>query len=147
MWASQRMPNNARQAYRQRVKNRRAELKASNEMPTTQGERIGYDSLYTGKLTKSSIAKKDLLNHANSMDALEAAKYVWNNPSSLRKVRVSPLGEGKDMSKPENVRNINKKRKRNITNFNVYRTTYRGRRWVVKTAQYKKGYETLYAIQ
>ena len=135
-----------RQSYRQRVKQKRVDLVHSDSLPTSQSERISYDNLYTGKLTKSSSAKKEFLNHAETLGALDAAKVAWNNPSSIHRVRVSPLGEDKDMSNPQDVKNIEKKKKRGITNFNVYRMSHNGRRWIVKTAQYKKGYETLYFI-
>ena len=136
----------AHKSYKHRLKQKRNALIRSDSLPTSQSERIPYDNLYTGKLTKSSSAKKEFLNHAGTLGALDAAKEVWNNPSRLSKVRVSPLGEDKDMRNPQDVKNIEKKKKRGITNFNVYRMSHNGRRWIVKTAQYKKGYETLYFI-
>lgn len=144
--SSVRRAASARQTYKARVKQERNNLIHSADLPTSLSERIPYGNLYTGKLTKSSSAKKEFLNHAETLGALDAAKAAWNNPSSLRRVRVSPLGEGKDMNNPDNVKNIEKKKKRGITNFNVYRMNHDGRRWTVKTAQYKKGYETFYYI-
>lgn len=143
---SARQAATAHQSYKRRLKQKRNTLVHSDSLPTSQSERIPYDNLYSGKLTKSSSAKKEFLNHAGSFGALDAAKEAWNNPLRLRKVRVSPLGEDKDMSNPQDVKNIEKKKKRGITNFNVYRMSHNGRRWIVKTAQYKKGYETLYFI-
>ena len=143
---SVRQASTARQSYRQRLKRLRNAYVHSDNFPTSGSERIAFGNLYTGKLTKSSSAKKEFLNHAETIDALDAAREAWNNPSALKRIRISPLGEGKDMDNPKDAKNIGKKQKRNITNFNVYQLNYNGRKWTVKTAQYKRGYETLYYI-
>lgn len=78
------------------------------------------------------------------MEELEAAKHIWNNPGELHFVRHSPLGEGKDITKEKDAKNLAKKQDRNIVRYNEYEFTYNGKTWKLKLEEHKNGFEQFY---
>ena len=113
-------------------------------MPVNQdGER--YDNLETGLLTKPKVARKDFLAHAQNKKELMAARYVWNHPEVMQQAGISPLGEGKDPVK--DAAQIAEKQRKGIIQYNKYTFSYRGEDYLVKTARYRNGHETLYHIE
>ena len=133
----------ARQTILRSIKDR---VIQSGKFPTSS-DLVGHPNLHTGFIRKSGQSRKDLLAHVMRSRELMASEYVWRNPSVLRYVKTSQLGEGKDMTLQRNIDNIQKKREKGITNFVVYKFDYKGKAWTVKTAQHRRGYETLYHIQ
>lgn len=79
--------------------------------------------------------RNTFLKHCHHDYDVDAAVHIWNNPTDMRFVRVSPLGEGKNMSLPENQANIEKKRSvLHFVEFHQYEFDYHGRTFEVKLA-------------
>lgn len=71
-----------------------------------------------------------------------------NHVDSLQFERVSPLGEGKDMSNEADRANIQKKRERGVSHYNIYRLdpNLGFGEWIVKTEVYRDRAETVYYL-
>ena len=66
----------------------------------------------------------------------------------MKFIRVSPLGEGKDMSLPKNIANIEKKQKvLHFVEFRQYEFEYEEKTFEVKMALCQKGYEQFYSLK
>ena len=79
--------------------------------------------------------RNTFLKHCHHDYDVDAAVHIWNNPTDMRFVRVSPLGERKNMSLPENQANIEKKRSvLHFVEFHQYEFDYYGRTFEVKLA-------------
>lgn len=120
-------------------------LRESDEMPT-EYELSTFDNLQTNKLLRSDKVKNRLLWHTFSLQELNAAKYIWNHPDKLNFERVSILGEGKDLTKSEDSKNVERKKRRKIRQYNVYSFTYQNNRWLIKLEQHRKGFEQFYSF-
>jgi len=81
---------------------------------------------------------KTLLQHTYKDVELNAALIIRKNLNKLKFIRVSPLGEGKDMNNPIDVANINAKRRRGVTNFNSYEYRYKNNILYIKTEEIHK---------
>ena len=106
-------------------------------------------NLKTGNITISKKTIKSILQHTHNENELKAALVIDRHISHLKFVRVSPLGEGKDMNNPVDVANINAKIKRHVTNYNSYEYRHSGNVFYVKTEQLKiRGniFERLYSF-
>ena len=75
------------------------------------------------------------------------AKIVRFYLDRLEFVRLSPLGEGKDMTDPKDVGNIEKKKKRGVTGYNVYKINDGVNEWLVKMEISKGRMETVYHVK
>lgn len=105
-------------------------------------------ALVSGQLNRTNKVRNTLLKHCHHDYDVEAAVYIWNNPSKMKYVRESPLGEDKDMSLPKNIANIEKKRnKLHFVTFQQYEFKYKGFVFEVKMAQYENGYEQFYSLK
>lgn len=63
-------------------------------------------------------------------------------------IRVSPLGEGKDMSLPKNIANIEKKQNvLHFVEFRQYEFEYNGKAFEVKLALCQNDYEQFYSLK
>lgn len=120
-------------------------LRESGEMPT-EDELSTFDNIQTNKLLRSDKVKNRLLWHTFSLQELKAAKYIWNHPDKLNFERVSVLGEGKDLTMPEDANNVERKKRRKIRQYNVYSFTYQNNRWLIKLEQHRKGFEQFYSF-
>ena len=124
---------------------KKREVKQKDLMPVNEKKKNKkYKNLHIGIIHLSGKARERLLKHAHHDYDVDAAVYVWNHPNKLKYLRLSPLGEGKDMSLPKNKDNIKNKRKRGVTGYVVYRTEYNGRTYIVKTEISKYGFEQPY---
>jgi len=95
-------------------------IQEQNLMPT-QNEKLQCLETQEGRLNMTNNAKKRFLKHARHDYDVEAAISIWNNPQQLSFIRISPLGEGKDLTNPKDIENIQKKRQRGILHYNVYK--------------------------
>ena len=116
-------------AFKKAKENALAKMKAKKWKP----EVISADNIQTGLYLNSKKGIKNLLNHAISNDEIKAAMALPKNVSSLEFVRVSPLGEGKDMNNEIDAANVEKKRKKGIKHYNIYRYIYKGKSHYIKT--------------
>jgi hypothetical protein len=103
-------------------------------------------NLQTGILWNSKTGLKNILNHSVNNEELKVAMLLSKNIDKFKFIRISPLGEGKDLSNPLDVINISKKRDKGIVRFNLYEVEIKGKTYYIKTAQNRKhgGYEELY---
>ena len=101
-------------------------------------------ALKTGKYFQSKGALKLGLSHAHSSEEVAAFSWIPNHLDNLQFVRFSPLGEVKDLSSEKDIRNINKKKKRNATGYNIYNINIDGEIWQLKTEVRGGSRETLY---
>lgn len=121
-----------------------AEVTKNNLMPKLTMS--WHDTILSGAIIRTKSVRKDLLHHCRHDYDVEAAVYAWNNIDQLKFVRVSPLGENKDMSDPKAQANINKKIKLGFTHYNVYRFSFDGRIYDIKLAVVRNKYEQFYAL-
>lgn len=104
-------------------------------------------NLETGHIRRNGCVRNNLIQHIRNEEELQAADYIWNNPHSLKFVRHSPLGEVKDMTNPKDIKNIESKKERFVTSYNVYELNYNGAVWEVKVEVYKNKAEQIYNIK
>lgn len=123
----------------------KAKVEEKNLMP--KFDNTALENLVSGMLRRTRKIMGTLLNHCRHDYDVVAAVYIWNHPEMLRFIRVSVLGEGKDMSTPKAQANIRKKIvKLGFLQFHVYEFDFRKRTFEVKMALCKKGYEQFYSL-
>lgn len=105
-------------------------------------ENLITSSLYLGKKPLERI-----INHCISVDEIDAVNYIWQHPDKLRNPHISPLGEGKDMTSEKVQKNIEKKRKRGVSDYIKYEFEYAGQSWIIKTERHRAGFEQFYHIR
>ena len=125
---------------------RRELKKDETRMPTTQGNQP-YGNTITGNLRMTNKAKKEILSHTDNTQELDATAYAWNNPSRLRYVGHSRLGQGKDLTDWNDYVNVMKKAEKGIVGYSRYYFEYAGSTWLLKAARNMDGYETFYHIR
>ena len=97
-------------------------------------------TIWAGILNRTNKVRNTFLKHCHHDYDVDAAVHIWNNPTDMRFVRVSPLGERKNMSLPENQANIEKKRSvLHFVEFHQYEFDYHGRTFEVKLALCERG--------
>lgn len=112
----------------------------------TEYTKRNASNLFTGQIRLSKKSLRRSLNHCANEEEISALQYVWANYKNLVHKRISPLGENKDLNKPKNIKNIEKKKKRSVVDYMEYEISINGRIWVVKTERTKWGFEQLYHI-
>lgn len=106
------------------------------------------DAVKSGILNRTNKVRNTLLKHCHHDYDVDAAIHIWSNPDEMEFVRISPLGEGKDMSLPKNQANIRKKiEELHFVEFRQYEFSYNGRTFEVKLALCEKGYEQFYSLK
>lgn len=120
------------------------DVKDNNLMPI-QGD-TSVPSLLSGTIHRSGKSLNRFLKHAHHDYDVDAAVYAWNNPSALKNPKVSVLGEGKDMTDPDDIANIQKKIDRSVSDYVVYEMKYGGRVFHVKLERLVYNVEQFYAI-
>lgn len=121
-------------------------IEQSGVMPTANTDE-SIPNVVTGRLLRNKDARKDFLFHSIYNDEKEAAIYIWNHPEKLRFVRNSPFGEGKDINKEKDIKNLAKKKKRGAIGYNQYKFKYNKKTYYVKLEERKKGFEVPYHIE
>lgn len=104
-----------------------------------------HGNLQSGKLLQKKKSLHRLLNHSRSIEEIKAARYIWEHPEELHFERVSPLGEGKDLTNPVELANIEKKRNRGVTEYLQYSFSYGKHSYQIKLERHKKGFEQFYS--
>jgi len=113
---------------------------------TYTNQQISAPNLQTGIFYDSKKGLRALVYHSVSANEIEAAMSLPGKIDQLKFVRVSPLGEGKDITNPADVANIAKKTKRGVKQYNVYKFKYRGQMYYIKLEETVHGEEKLYAF-
>ncbi len=105
-----------------------------------------FDNLSTGRLYQTRKSFKRGVAHARNIEQAEMFVQINSLISDLNHIRFSPLGEVKNLSKPKDIANIQKKIHRGVTGYHIYEWPYKGDVWVVKTEVYKGRTEAVYAL-
>lgn len=105
------------------------------------------NSLQTSQLYLGKKPLERIINHCISSDEIDAVRYVWQHPESMHTPRISPLGEGKDMTTERAQKNIMNKRKRGVEEYIEYEFEYAGISWLVKAERHRNGFEQFYHIR
>lgn len=103
-------------------------------------------NLQTGLLKRGSVSRKNLIEHLYSKGEIPAAEFAWENPEALRFVKRSELGEGKDLTNQIKKANIEKKIKRHVLHYNLYKFNFEGQIWYVKLEALENGAEQFYSL-
>lgn len=106
-----------------------------------------YSNLVTGAFYQTKKSFKRGISHARNIEEVEMFSTVNSHIDQLEFLRESPLGEGKDLTNPEDLRNLNKKKERGVTGYNVYRLIIDDITWIIKTEVYKTRTESIYHIK
>lgn len=135
------------------------ELKAAFVEVREQIKReFGYDAIIplpvgakhgTGKMQLKSDAVKRCLKsykHTGSIRSKRCLLEASRHPERLRYLRWAELGEGKDLTNPDDVRNIERKRERGVIGYNRYVFEFDGDTWILGLEEIKDGYEQPYFI-
>lgn len=101
-------------------------------------------NLQTGQFYQTRKSIKRGIAHAYTVEEVGMFETFGSYAPRLTFVRPSHLGEGKDMTDPKNIANIQKKMHRGVTGYNVYEVIIGGETWQVKTEVFKNKSETLY---
>lgn len=136
--------------YAQKINSKRTKLMSiiriknlSKKLPG----KVRYNNIKSGNLL---ISKKALIScwyHALSNDETLAIISVFAKPSKLKFVRISPLGEGKDLSTEKDAHNMELKLKRGVVHYNVYEFRTKRGIYICKTEVRKQGFEIPYFIR
>lgn len=106
-----------------------------------------HDNLITSQLYLGKKPLERIINHCVSADEIDAVRYIWQHPDSMRNPCISPLGAGKDMTSERAKKNIEKKRKRGVEEYIEYEFEYAGQMWSIKTEHHRAGFEQFYHIR
>lgn len=105
-----------------------------------------FSNLHTSNLLRKKKSLERLLNHTISEEEIDALKFIWNNPNELKHLRVSPLGEGKDLTSPKDIKNIKKKRNRGVVAYHLYEFKYNNVVYYLKLEEHRLGFEQMYSL-
>ena len=94
--------------------------------------------------TKKSFARA--IGHARDLEQAEMYEDIRNHLKDLVFVRHSPLGEGKDLSDPKDQKNVEGKKHRGVSGYNIYTLQYDDSNWIIKMEVFKNRSETVYHI-
>ncbi len=102
------------------------------------------EALRTDKYFQTKDALRHGLSHAHTLEEVNAFAWIPKRLDELQFVRFSPLGEVKDMASEKDIKNIEKKKKRGVTGYNVYEIRLGDETWQLKTEIRNNKKETLY---
>lgn len=134
-----------RTCYDQR---RTAAFKEYRKSMENQAEHLteSHSNLFTKNFYQTKKSFKRGIGHARNIEEAEMFVEINQHISELRPIRISRLGEGKDLSDPKDVANLQKKRDRGVTAYHIYEFEFGGDTWVIKTEIYKNRSEAVYAL-
>lgn len=127
------------------IQMRRNALKSDKFAYSTSLKRV--ESLHTEQLYLGKKPLERIINHCISEDEIDAVHYIWQHPETMRNPRISPLGEGKDMTTDRAQKNIANKRNRGVEEYIEYEFDYAGQTWLIKTERHRNGFEQFYHIR
>ena len=115
---------------------------------TEEADRINskHSSLATGNLYQTRQSFKRGISHAMNIEEAEMFSKINHYISELEFIRESALGEVKDLTNPKAIANIEKKKSRGVTSYNIYRLRLNEDIWIVKTEVFKNRTEAIYHI-
>jgi len=134
-----------RQCEREREKTKLKQAKKDVQNSATK-TRKQHTNLATGVLYQTRKSLKRGIKHARNVEQVEMFNNIASYAKQLEFVRESPLGEGKDMSNPKDVTNIQNKKARGVTGYNVYKLKLENETWIIKTEVYKNRAEAIYTL-
>lgn len=105
-----------------------------------------HTNLVTGNFYQTKKSFKRGIAHAMNIEEAEMFSRINQHISDLIYVRESPLGEVKDMTNQKAIANIEKKRERGVTGYNVYELKLDGETWIIKTEVFRGYSEAIYHI-
>ncbi len=105
-----------------------------------------HSNLFTKNFYQTKKSFKRGIGHARNIEEAEMFVEINQHISELRPIRISQLGEGKDLSDPKDIANLQKKRDRGVTAYHIYEFEFGGDTWVIKTEIYKNRSEAVYAL-
>lgn len=111
-----------------------------------KNEVIDAPNLVTKRFLQSKKAYTRLIGHTINENQITAAYYLQQNISELTFIQNSPLGEKKDMSRKKDKRNVEKKKKRGVTSYNIYNLSIGQNNYTCFMEVHKNGFEQLYAV-
>lgn len=138
-----------REAFRKssRQAKKSAQDKAFTLLKNFQPKDIHTKVLQTGEFRDSNKGFRALLSHCYNEDSVRAAMSIRKKIGKLKFIRVSPFGEGKDLTDPHVQKNLKRKRRRGVTHYNLYEWKHNGHVYEVKMEVNKRGYESLYWLK
>jgi hypothetical protein len=105
---------------------------------------IKCPKLNTGTYYQSKETLKRGIYHAKNLEEAKVFEHISEYLNELTYVRISPLGEGKDLTKEEDRNNIAKKINRGVTKYVIYNLKIGDDIWELKMEVFKDKNETLY---
>lgn len=122
--------------------------RAKRIMPSYGADLTEHSNLQTGKLKRNANARDRLLEakHSRTAEEINAAQYAWNNPDKLVFERISPMGEHKDLTNEEHVRNLANKTRRRVEEYLQYKFEYKGEEYHIKLEKISDGFEQFYSL-
>jgi hypothetical protein len=105
---------------------------------------IKCPKLNTGAYYQSKETLKRGIYHAKNLEEAKVFEHISEYLNELTYVRISPLGEGKDLTKEEDRNNIAKKINRGVTKYVIYNLKIGDDIWELKMEVFKDKNETLY---
>lgn len=125
---------------------RKDAIKNVSDIPPNQ-ELLVLDNIKTGFLFHNKNTITTLLHHSFTLKEIDTALSLVNHLDELEFIRISPLGEGKNLKDPEERERLKKKiKERGVIQYHIYFYKYKGRRWVIKTEVRYDGTESLYSF-
>lgn len=127
---------------------RTAAFKEYRKSMENQAEHLteSHSNLFTKNFYQTKKSFKRGIGHARNIEEAEMFVEINQHISELRPIRISLLGEGKDLSDPKDIANLQKKRDRGVTAYHIYELEFGGDTWVIKTEIYKNRSEAVYAL-
>lgn len=113
---------------------------------TISDRSIRVNKLQTGSAPRSKNTFKNLLKHCYSEEEVDALVYMWEHMEELNYKGNEELGKNKDITNPNDLENIEKKKRKGYVSFNTYTFSYNNKEWILKAAVHKDGFEIPYTI-
>lgn len=132
-------PKEAKEAVRkldwEREKALRKEVEAKvkewfrEKLPESRTVKSEVFNTGEAKFTSQSISR--YLGHARTTETKWMLRHVIEHPAKMTYVKFSPLGSTKNMSDPDQAKNVAKKAKRDVSGYNIYEFENRGTTWII----------------
>lgn len=105
------------------------------------------ENLATGRFYQTRKSFKRGIGHARNAEEAEMYSIINEHASDMVFMSESPLGEGKDLSNPKEAANVEKKRQRGVTGYNIYSLRLNGDVWLIKTEVHRGASEAIYHLR
>ena len=102
--------------------------------------------LFSERMTRTSINRKNFLRHAHHDFDVTAAVHVWNHPEEMEYVTLELIEDSLNLDDPDDVLKFLRKANRGVIEYVRYRFPYEGRVFTVKTEMTLSFFEQFYAI-